>query len=125
MLVDSDVLIWYMRGNQKAKKTIDGLGSFFISTVNYMELIQGVRNREELRLLRRFITQRQIKIVHINDEISQKALHYMEEYALSHNLRMADSLIAATTSILGTTLLTSNTKHYLPIRDIQVKRFKP
>ncbi len=125
MLVDSDVLIWYMRGNQKAKKAIDGLGSFFISTVNYMELIQGVRNREELRLLRRFIAQRQIKIVHINDEISQKALHYMEEYALSRNLRMADSFIAATTSILGITLLTSNAKHYLPIRDIQVKRFKP
>jgi predicted nucleic acid-binding protein len=125
MLVDSDVLIWYMRGNQKAKEAIDRLDSFSISTVTYMELIQGIRNREELRLLRRFITQRQIKIVHINDEISQKALHYMEEYALSHNLRMADSLIAATASILGTTLLTSNTRHYLPIRDIQVKRFKP
>ena len=26
VLVDSDVLIWYMRGNSRAKKTIDGLG---------------------------------------------------------------------------------------------------
>ena len=124
MLVDSDVLIWYMRGNQNAKKAIDKLGSFLISTVNYMELIQGIRNKEELRRLRKFITQRQIKIVHINDEISQKALHYMEEYSLSHHLRMADAFIAATTSVLGTTLFTANTKHYLPIRDIYIKRFK-
>ena len=124
MLVDSDVLIWYMRGNQRAKETIDRLGSFYVSTVNYMELIQGVHDKEELRLLRRFIAKRGIKIVHINSEISQKALHYMEAYYLSHNLRMADSFIAATTSILGTTLLTASAKHYLPIRDIQIKRFR-
>ena len=125
MLVDTDVLIWYMRGNRKAKKAIDKLGAFYISSVNYMELIQGVRDKEELRLLRQFIKGRRIRIVHINDETSQKALHYMEQYVLSHQLRMADALIAATTAILGTTLLTANAKHYLPIRDIQIKKFKP
>ena len=125
VLVDTDVLIWYMRGNLKAKKAIDRLGPFYISSVNYMELLQGIRNREELRVLRHFLTQRQVEIVHISEEISQKALNYMEEYSLSHNLRMADAMIAATTVIFGVTLLTANSKHYVPIKGIQIKRFKP
>jgi len=125
LLVDTDVLIWYMRGNLKAKKAIDRLGAFYISSVNYMELLQGIRDKEELRLLRHFIAQRQIQIVHISEEVSQKALNYMEEYALSHNLRMADAMIAATALILGVPLLTANSKHYLPIKGIQIKQFKP
>ena len=125
LLVDTDVLIWYMRGNQKAKKVIDQAGAFYISSVNYMELRQGIRNKEELRSLRHFLTQRQIQIVHVSEEVSQKALNYMEEYSLSHNLRMADVMIAATALILGVALLTSNSKHYVPIKGIQIKQFRP
>lgn len=125
VLVDTDVLVWYMRGNIKAKKVIDQLGAFYISSVNYMELLQGIRNREELRLLRYFLTRRGVEIIHISEEISQKALNCMEEYSLSHNLRMPDAMIAATAVIFGVTLLTANSKHYVPIKGIQIKRFKP
>lgn len=125
LLVDSDVFIWYMRGNPKAKKEVDKLASFTISSVNYMELLQGIRNKNELRLLRRFLALRNIQIVHISNDISQKALHYMEEYSLSHNLRLADALIASTAVILGATFLTANSKHYLPIKDIHMKKFRP
>jgi len=125
VLVDTDVLIWYMRGNEKAKKIIDKVGTFYISSVNYMELLQGIRNKEELRLLRHFLTQRKIEIVHVSEDVSQKALNYMEEYSLSHNLRMADAMIAATVLILGVTLLTANSKHYLPIKGIKIKQFRP
>ena len=125
MLVDTDVLIWYMRGNEKAKKIIDKVQTFYISSVNYMELLQGIRNKEELRLLRHFLTQRKIEIVHVSEDVSQKALNYMEEYSLSHNLRMADAMIAATVLILGVTLLTANSKHYLPIKGIKIKQFRP
>ena len=125
MLIDTDVLIWYMRGNQKAKKVIDKVRAFYISSVNYMELLQGIRNKEELRSLRHFLTQREIEIVHVSEDVSQKTLNYMEEYSLSHNLRMADAMIAATVLILGVTLLTANSKHYVPIKGIQIKQFRP
>ena len=62
VLVDTDVLVWYMRGNQKAKKVIDKAGAFYISSVNYMELLQGIRNKEELRSLRHFLRQREIPV---------------------------------------------------------------
>ena len=125
MLVDTDVLIWYMKGNQRAKKAIDGLESFDISAVNYMELLQGVRNKDELRVLQKYISQRGIGIVHISQEISQRALYYMEQYTLSHHLRMADAIIAATTYETDTTLLTGNSKHYRAVREIQIRRFRP
>ncbi|MGD2127010.1 MAG: type II toxin-antitoxin system VapC family toxin [Desulfobacteraceae bacterium] len=125
VLVDTDVLIWYMRGNQKAKKVIDKEGAFYISSVNYMELVQGIRDKQELRSLRNFLTRKKIEIVHVSEEVSQKALSYMEEYSLSHNLRMADAMIAATALILGVTLLTANSKHYVPIKGIHIKQFRP
>jgi predicted nucleic acid-binding protein len=114
-----------MRGNQKAKKVIDKEGAFYISSVNYMELVQGIRDKQELRSLRNFLTRKKIEIVHVSEEVSQKALSYMEEYSLSHNLRMADAMIAATALILGVTLLTANSKHYVPIKGIHIKQFRP
>ncbi|MCH7516999.1 MAG: PIN domain-containing protein, partial [Bacteroidetes bacterium] len=50
-MIDTDVLIWYMRGNSKANKVIEKLNGFFISVITYMELVQGMRNKRELTLL--------------------------------------------------------------------------
>ncbi len=125
MIVDTDVLIWYMKGNQKARRAIDSLESCSISAVNYMELVQGMRNKDELEVLQVFINQRNIKILHISDEISQKAIYYLEQFSLSHHLRMADALIAATAFVAKATLLTANTKHYRAIYDINTKSFRP
>jgi len=74
MLVDTDVLIWYLRGNEKAREIIDGLPSFSISVVTYMELVQGMRNKRELTELRRALRDWKAKIVYINEEISSKAM---------------------------------------------------
>lgn len=42
MLIDSDVLIWYMRGNENAKRIVIKSIPFKISVVSYMELVQGL-----------------------------------------------------------------------------------
>ena len=52
VLVDTDVLIWYLRGNERAYKVIENLDSFSISVITYMELVQGMRNKKELNSLR-------------------------------------------------------------------------
>jgi hypothetical protein len=39
MVIDMDVLIWYMKGNQNAYKAIENSKHFFISVVTYMEFI--------------------------------------------------------------------------------------
>jgi hypothetical protein len=52
LIVDTDVLIWYLRGNEKAFNTIENLERFSLSVVTYMELVQGMRNKNELNSLR-------------------------------------------------------------------------
>jgi hypothetical protein len=39
MLIDTNVLIWYMRGNTKALDELEKHKSFSISVVTYMELV--------------------------------------------------------------------------------------
>jgi len=90
-LVDTDVLIWYLRGNQKAYELIHSIGEFCISSVTYMELVQGMRDKKELRALQKTLKSWNIKVIFISEEISLKALFYMEEYFLSHSLELADS----------------------------------
>jgi hypothetical protein len=123
-LVDTDILIWYLRGNTKAAKYLESL-SFSISAVTYKELVQGMRNKEELQILRATLKNWNIDTVHIDNSISAKAMFYVEEHFLSHNLRLADSLVAATAVSCGMDLATANIKHYKSIKELQLTPFKP
>ena len=77
MLVDTDVIIWYMRGNEKARDYLDVNPYFQISVVTYMELVQGMRNKQELRALRRALRNWNVEVIYINEEISSKAMFYV------------------------------------------------
>ena len=124
-LIDTDVLIWYLRGNQKAYDLIHSLSGFNISSVTYMELIQGMRDKKELRLLQQNFKNWNIKIIFINEEISTKALFYVEEYFLSHSMQLADSLIASTATAYGLKLITANDKHYKTVQELEIETFRP
>ncbi len=125
MLIDTDVLVWYMRGNEKAKHLIRKTNGFSISVVTYIELVQGLRNKEELNVLRNSLKEWNADIIYINEEISTKAMFLVEQYYLSHSIQLADALIGATSVINGLPLLTSNTKHYKKIKNIIIKKFHP
>lgn len=125
MLVDTDVLVWYMRGNERAYKTIENEKDFFLSVVTYIELVQGMRNRNELISFRQALHNWNARILYISEEISTKAMFYVEQHYLSHSLQLADALIAATAIICGLPIITGNDKHYKIIRDIQIKKFQP
>ncbi len=125
MLIDTDVLIWYLRGNNKAAKIIEGHQGFFISVVNYMELVQGIRNKQELTELRKALRVWKTQMLYINEEISAKAMFFIERYYLSHSLEMADALIAATALVNGVSILTANHKHYSVIKELDLAVFRP
>ena len=125
MVIDTDVLIWYMKGNQKAYKAIENSKHFFISVVTYMELVQGMRNKNELNNLRRALHVWDSKILYISEEISVKAMFFVEHHYLSHSIQLADALIGATAIAYGLPILTGNDKHYKILKDIQIKKFRP
>lgn len=125
MLIDTDIIIWYMRGNKNAHKLITGQNGFQLSVVTYMELVQGMRNKNELLALRKALRKWQAKIIYINHEISSRAMFYVEQHYLSHSVELADALIAATSVSTGAPLATGNYKQYSIIKELDVKRFKP
>jgi len=125
MIIDTDVLIWYMKGNEKAYKAIEMANNFFISVVTYMELVQGMRNKKELNSLRKSIHSWDAKVLYISEEISSKAMFYIEQHFLSHSLQLADALIGATAVAYGLPILTGNDKHYRTVKDIQITKFRP
>ncbi len=65
MIFDTDVLIWYFRGNNKAREAVYETSEIGISAVTLMELIQGVRNKQELQLLHKFLTTNSIRVFYL------------------------------------------------------------
>ena len=125
MLVDTDVLIWYLKGNENAYQVIENSSNFFISVVTYMELVQGMGNKKELNNLRKALHIWNAKILYISEEISAKAMFYVEQHFLSHSMQLADALIGATAIAYGNSVLTGNAKHYRVLKDLKIKRFRP
>ena len=125
MLIDTDVLIWYMKGNEKAYNAIENSENFFISVVTYMELVQGMRNNTELNTLRKALNGWNAKILYISEEISVKAMFFLEQHYLSHSIQLADSLIGATAIAYGLPILTGNGRHYKIFKNLQLKKFRP
>ena len=90
-----------------------------------MELVQGMRNKEELRTLQKTLKQWNVKTLYISEEISARALFFVEEYFLSHSMQLADALIGATATMYGMTLITANDKHYKIIKELEMTIFRP
>ena len=125
MLVDSDVLIWYLRGHAKAAQFLNDLPTLRLSVVTYMELVQGCRNKEELSWLQRDLAARQAKLVPITEAISGRAVALLEAHFLGAGLQMADALIAATAIEHQLTLATANIKHFQVVDKLALKPFMP
>ena len=124
MLIDTDVLIWYLRGNENAYKIINANIPFRISVVSYIELMQGVRDKKELRILQKQLKNWSTEVIQINDNISTRAMFFVEDYYLSNSLEFADAVIAATAIENHDILLTANDKHYGFIPNISINRFR-
>ena len=125
VLVDSDVLIWTLRGHAPAVAKMAGLAEWHISAVSYMELAQGCRNKAELKAIQKAFKSEGSEVLPITQGISDMACNLVEKYALSHSLHMADALMAATAVSHSLPLLTANAKHFSAVAGLRVQVFKP
>jgi predicted nucleic acid-binding protein len=125
MLIETDILIWVFRGNRKAARLLEATESRRISAVTYMELIRDARDRLELRKIKMFLSDYDLDVLPLSENIGHRASIYVEEYGLGMSERLAEALIAATAVEHNLTLVTGNRKHYKPIRDLDLKVFRP
>ena len=125
VLIDSDVLIWLMRGNTAALAAINLETDSVISAVSYMELVQGCRNKTELKALQKAFQSSASDVLPITQSISDAACRLVEKYSLSHSVHLADALIAATALEHKLPLLSGNGKHFAAIDGLELRTFKP
>lgn len=127
MIFDTDVLIWYFRGNQKAREFISGVPyrDRQVSSLCIMELVQGCRDRQEQRAVKQFIRENIATVIHPDEYISEKAIALLEGHASADGLRTIDALVAATTLREDDTLVTANHKHFKKIAGLDVLKFVP
>ena len=125
MLFDTDILIWVQRGNTRAADLIDSADDRSISIQTFMELLQNALNKQQHRVIKKFITDYNFSVLPLTENIGHRALIYVEEYGLSHTMRAGDALIAATAIENNFMLCTSNEKHFRAIKDLELKIFKP
>lgn len=115
-LADTTVLVEVLRKNLMAKKFLEGLPE--ISSVTFVELIQGCHSKRELVIVEK-ICEPLIQI-RIGREISDFAIELLRIYHLSHGLIFFDALIAATCIIRKTILVTENIRDFRFIKGLEV-----
>lgn len=121
LIVDSDILIDFTRGNETAVEWLDAAKSestLLISSMTEMELIIGSRDKKHLREIRHFL--HRFQIVSINEQISFQAAELIEQYCLSHRLLIPDAIIAATALTLDERLATNNQRDFRFIKGLRL-----
>jgi predicted nucleic acid-binding protein len=111
LLIDTDVLIDYLRGQPQAVHYLETLTEYLlISSITIAELYGGVREGKERKALDEFV--RVFEVVPVNDEIALQGGLYRRDYFKSHNVGLADAIIAATSEMKNAYLVTLNQKHF-------------
>lgn len=119
LLIDTDVLIDYLRDQPEAVTYLEALASpLLISAITVAELYAGVREGNERTLLTEFIGT--FEIVPVNEEIAVAGGLYRRNYGKSHGLGINDALIAATAVLSNAELVTLNRKHFPMLSSVTV-----
>lgn len=124
MLVDMDIIVWNMRGYARAAQWLDSQKDISVSSVTLMELVQGMRDKHELKFLDKAVNSWSATVIPITESICDISLALLRSYSLSHGLRMADAMIAATAIHHNLVLATANIKHYKGIAELELEFFK-
>ncbi len=124
VIFDTDIFVWHFRGLTEATDLLNQ-EEIAISIITYMELLQGARNKRESQIIRRLLHDLDVSILQLSEDIGNLAVNYIENYALSHGIRVADALIAATAVEFGLPFISSNAKHFRVIPELELRVFQP
>jgi predicted nucleic acid-binding protein len=125
VLFDTDVLIYAQRGSRRAALAIDNAARRLVSVQSLMELVQGARDKDDLRIIKRFLAELGFSVLPLTENIGHRSLVYVEEYGLSAGLRAGDAIIAATAVENALPLMSANAKHFRPINELDLVVFRP
>lgn len=111
MLLDTDVLIDFLRGKPEARDFLAGLPrDVAVSAVTVAELHVGVREGDERLALDTLLGT--FRILPLDEEAARRGGLLRRDFGKSHGVGLNDALIAATALRHALPLATLNAKHY-------------
>jgi len=121
--VDSDILIWHLRGRLEAKKLLGSLidrnnVELWIGAMQRAEIVFFMRGSEEkstMALLSLFKTHP------VDQAIIDQAGVFYRQFNPSHGIDPNDAILAATVLLNGGRIVTQNISHY-PMPEIQIEK---
>ncbi len=118
-LLDSDVIIWHLRGRKEVTDMLRDLERFGVpasSALSVIEVQLGVKKGEEEKT-DRFL--RSLRVFEVNREVANQAALLIREYKRKGiKIELPDAVIAGTCILHDLVLVTYNTKHY-PIPELK------
>lgn len=118
-LLDTDIIIEYLRGSDQAVKYLEDLeGEFLLSTFTVAELWSGVKGEQEEKALEQFMLA--FGIVSVDERIAKRGGEFRRRYAASHGTGLADALIAASAENAGALLVSFNVRRYPMFAQVEV-----
>ena len=108
-LIDSDIIIWYLKGREKEAKFLEELskkGDLFFSVVTIAEIRVGL-TKEAIKVIA------ELKNIFVPLAITPEVAELAGLFKQKYRLDIADMFIAATAAVNSLTLVTYNKKHFL------------
>jgi len=118
ILPDTDVLVDFLRGHPEAVAFVNACSDrIILSSIVVAELYAGVKGEAECMALEDFVSL--FRVVPVSAEIAKAGGLYKRDYAKSHEVGLADALLAATAEAENAELKTLNIRHYPMLRDLR------
>jgi predicted nucleic acid-binding protein len=121
-VVDTDVLILHLRGNEAAGKALTEAAKeslLHCCAITIGEIYAGMKEDEREKTEKLLDS---MVVIDVDRSIAALAGNYRRTNK-SHQLELDDCLIAATCAVRKATLITCNTKHY-PMSDFEKRAVK-
>jgi hypothetical protein len=119
-LVDSDVIIAYLRGLERARNWLREArtaGPLAVSVVSIIEVTGGMRSDERRQVWGLIASFRAEPVTEL---VARRAGELKRQYRQSHTgIGIADYLIAATADVNGLALATLNVRHFPMFPDLR------
>jgi tRNA(fMet)-specific endonuclease VapC len=118
-LCDTCVIIDFINGKSPVLgDKLDSKATLLVNSIIEMELLQGVRNKQEQRIVEKKLNS--FRLLSMQQAIFDLATQSVRRYRLSHGLALPDAIIGATAVYYQIPLLTYNLKDFKFLPDIQL-----
>jgi predicted nucleic acid-binding protein len=107
-IIDSDVLIDYLQGLDKARRELDRYAQREISIISWMEVVTGAESPEEEKACRDFLAT--FTIHQLSVEVAAEAVLIRKQF----RVRLPDAIVWATARTNSCLLVTRNSKDFSP-----------